>query len=99
MGDEGDIWNEVREHNRKQKEKRQARERPVIENKVAELSKLYPMRRLTDYQVRFAKCLDIYPENKRYHVLCDHLGRKNERGDYKDMTWFVKDFFTDHKSL
>lgn len=41
--------------------------------------------RVTDYQFRVNEILDIYPTNKKYHVL-----ETGERGEYQDIYDLVK---------
>ena len=88
MGDEGDYWRDVNAYHRQQKEKRDLRIWPMIENKLKLVSKKHNVRKLTQYQYRINGTLDIYPQNKRYHDI-----KNNKRGDYKDMIKFVNKFF------
>lgn len=52
------------------------------------LEEKYSVKYLTEYQWRINDVVDIYPVNRRYHIL-----ETNKRGDYRDMHHFLSKLF------
>ncbi len=43
----------------------------------------------TPYHFRVNNCLDVYPQNRKWHDI-----KQNKRGEYEDIFRFAKQFFT-----
>jgi hypothetical protein len=77
MSEMGDDFKALREHNRALKDEQ-------VTVHVAEVETLvefgYDVVQLTPYHYRINKALDVYPVNRRYHVL-----PSGERGGYRHL--------------
>jgi hypothetical protein len=81
MGDEGEFWNAVNEASRKHKGKNLEEQWPILD----ELVRSGQAKELTHYQYRIDGKFDVYPANKRFHILST-----GKRGRYKDLILFLK---------
>ena len=65
-------------------EKRAEKEAEFWESMKRRLEEKYEVKYLTDYQWRINGEIDLYPVNRRFHILAT-----NKRGDYSDMHEFL----------
>ncbi len=63
---ESEIW---REHDAEMKDMRHKRRGRWHQAMDSLISKGIPVRKITPYQYRIEDWLDIYPSNKRYHII------------------------------
>lgn len=69
--------------------KRAIKEAEFWNGMKARLEEKYTVKYLTPYQWRINGKVDIYPVNRRYHILAT-----NKRGSYNDMHSFLKGVFS-----
>lgn len=80
MGDEGEIWQAVREAARKHKQANRDNQQELIDSFVAARE----AKMMTLYQYRFWGFLDIDPSNKKWHDIAT-----GKRGRYHDLALFL----------
>jgi hypothetical protein len=77
MGEEGEIWNEVKRQRREYLDK-------VVPDRIKDIESLrrkgYKVRMITPYQFRINDALDLFPTHQRFHNL-----RTQKRGSYKNI--------------
>jgi len=84
---EKEMWRGHKEDMKKMRDSRRAQfHETIIELRNAG----FEVVEITPFQYRINECLDIYPQNKRYHDII-----KNERGDIRGIKFsdFVRKYF------
>ena len=89
----------VRKYQKERNRRRSERIMKIVEAKIADLGTRFTIIRFAPNHLRFNQCLEIYPEFKKFHVICKHGMWKIPYGEYDDITRFVETFFNDHKTL
>lgn len=85
--EDSDMW---KAHNEDMKQMREKRN-DLASKDLETLAKTDGIRSvyITPYQIRIEEVLDIWPSNKNYHDI-----QTNERGRYRRLIPFVRDFFS-----
>jgi len=79
---------EIQAHNDRMREReREAKQKQsdFMGSLYKKLSEIYKVKKMTETQWRIDGKIDIYPVNKRYHIL-----KGNRRGGYYDLLGFIK---------
>lgn len=75
MGDMAEGWNIIKEERQKYKDGNRETFRKGI---LDVLRESYDVKQITEYQFRINEVLDIYPSNRKWHLLT-----KNKRGQFR----------------
>lgn len=84
---EKEMWNKHKQNIRQMRNSRRSQFREIITDLT---NAGFEIKEITPFQFRINDCLDIYPQNKRYHDIV-----KNERGDIRGIKFgeFVRNYF------